>query len=392
MVRKDTSLDDVRRKLKRFLSRNPETSVTRKNFDPPIISIQKPWGDESVEIIFRDGETDTISKVLNNIILPHQLSAIHHTKTKSLEIIWTAYKLSPDMEEVKQRCFDFDYDGTTYKCLFRRSSDALIEISKHTVPTSDDSATTYRNIRSFTMYANLGEKDRAMAGLGEPTSFWIRPVKEVGEEFLRLARHMNFYFTYFDSISPFILIHEKVDTHEKSHRFIDSDFPNKISASRLDENLISFWNAARTSNNKILSFIIYYRIIEYASFHYGREQVRQRLKQEISAPSASSNVDKTVGKILSLVNTDRELHETQRFTALIKDAVRPSILWGIIDMHFDFFCERHEFDGGFIVEPLVDKSTSYEDFAINGVENVSTRFRSVRNVLSHGKDYGLAPV
>ena len=49
--------------------------------------------------------------------------------------------------------------------------------------------------------------------------------------------------------------------------------------------------------------------------------------------------------------------------------------------------ERRQCDGGFCLEPLIDKSSTIEQFRPKGVENFSRQIREIRNVLSHGKDF-----
>ena len=67
-----------------------------------------------------------------------------------------------------------------------------------------NSHTDHRNLIPFFAFNELDPADRLPF---EPKSFWDKPVKWDEDAVLRLARHLNFYMSYYDTGSPLILIH-----------------------------------------------------------------------------------------------------------------------------------------------------------------------------------------
>lgn len=95
------TLTALKNQLKSFLDSNPESKI-KKSGERYVV--QNPWGDASLELQIPDTEDERaqLSTALNDLILPVELSAIYHVSRKALEVIWTAYRLPNEMDEVKK--------------------------------------------------------------------------------------------------------------------------------------------------------------------------------------------------------------------------------------------------------------------------------------------------
>lgn len=385
-IQVDTELDGIKGALQIFLEANPHSSVERTTTGngKRRIQIAKPWGDPSLVFALPEGGGALID-VLNNVILPQRLAAIYHKDKRSLEIIWTAFKATDQHIEVVGRKFAFNYNNKKHVCHFTKSSDRLLALAEAFVPISAPDY-LHRNLTSFSRYVKTAEADRERVGLNEPKSFWVSNVTWSEASTLAMLETLNFYLSYFDEQSPFVIIFAPSNATPVSSktRYMHGAFPETINARSIDDNLITFWNAAR-SGNASTQFVLYFRIIEYASHHYLDEKVRMDIKRLISNPNLPLELESTMEKIVSACVPGRQ-EDIPKLKGVLRTCVRSELLWREIKSNLDFFKKETKFDGGFVVRPLItsdDKQSTWEN---NWVETFSDRIKDIRNVLSHGRD------
>ena len=248
---KKTSLSKatLQRSLKPFFTNNTASEL-RQVGKKKVFLIRKIWGDKTLLCLLptQKAERSKLIRALNKVWLPEQFSAIYHIKTKSLEVLWTAYKLGPATKEVDGRKFVFKYDGNDFECEFGDSSKDLMTIAKAIYPTMAPSNTQHRNTASISQYMRSESKDDAF---DKPRSFWVRNVTMDSDAIIDLAKHINFYMQYFDHETPSILIHP-IETDEKTtkrERYLHGKFPGTISSKKLDPNLLTFWNPHQESSS-----------------------------------------------------------------------------------------------------------------------------------------------
>lgn len=385
------TLDTVRARLRPFLLANSPSSIEeRETPQGKKIAIQKPWGDES-PILFVPDEIEPFSDVLNNLYLPERFSAIWHKDTSDLEVIWTAHPLSPQLAEFTTRRFLFQYQSKEYKCEFSRASDRLLLLAKNSQPIAS-SITYFRNLLSFHIYTTLGEDSGNGESLpeppiGEPLCFWIRGV-EWNEDFvLNLANHLNFYMSYYDTLSPTILIHtpktEAQDIKPKT-RYIAGRFPERITSNELDDNLLHFWGAS-LSGDTARRFLYCFRIIEYASTLHLDNNARLAIRRALAAPNVLDDLVGATDNVLAAIQKSK-LDDYQKFDAVLRETVDPPLLWREISQNINAFATETRFDGGFSVGPLIAHGGREVDFAAQNFIPLAKALREIRNALAHGKD------
>ncbi len=383
--------------LASFLTANPYSSVALDNIEPNNLIIENPWGDQSVELFVQRTEiySSKLVDALNNVVLPERYIAIYHTDLRSLEVIWTAAPLSDRFSGVFGRSFEFNFENKAHYCKFANSSERLLNIAIQSRP-AKSTDTNYRHLSSFARYAGLrkdGNGDEKKYSETGPISFWIDNV-ELTPELDTLVSNLNFYLKYYDFNSPIILVHDAVKTSNLSKgRYIKGSFPNKITSKTLDENLLSFWNftGRETNQNPMISFILYYRLIEYAAYHYMDYKIKLKLKKIICAPDFVADSPATLEKIVGVFGPTA-LEEIGRFRALIRDCVSPSVLWPDVKANLSFFATDTVFDGGFVVKAFVNNKETEQSFDHTRVFSFAETIRKIRNTLSHGKDQETAGV
>jgi hypothetical protein len=380
--------------LQQFLINNAWSKVVNEKIDgsdETLDYLSKPWGDESLQLIFPTEklELDTFMLELEDLILPRRFSALYHVASRRLEVIWTALKIPSSIEEISNRSFKFCFSGNEHECYFGPSSDRILLVAKN-LQQVGPADTNLRNMHSFMRYSMETDAVKRARLFGLPLSFFICNVDSNEDKLATLAENLNFYMSYYDYNSPRILIHEDPDVAKSSARirFRQKTFPSQIDASAIDENLLSFWMES-FAGNEILQFMLHFRIMEYASTSYAADLLRRRVTRSISRPDLRSNPAVVVDEILEILNGSdtKTVDDHGRFMNTIKENVSATILWAEIEKDKELFSKKNSCDGGFSIEPLIDSTATFETFRVKGVEIFARQIREIRNVLSHGKDF-----
>jgi len=386
-VTPEKKLQAATKKLQPYLADNAPSSLS---ISDGAIHVIEPWDDPTLAFKIPEKNAPLI-KALNGIRLPKRLSAVWHRATSDLEVIWTAYNLSASQMELASRKFSFKYKSKSFVCEFSDSSSTVITLGDHLVPLLQ-SPTNFRNLLDVMQFMRMPEEIKKRAGFDKPRSFWIRNIGWDEERINDLVANLNFYLTYYDDRSPQILLH---DPREKDQialktRYLHGPFPEEIEARELDTNLLSFWNAADRGEPS-MRFLLYFRIIEYATTHYVDNSVRSELRKILMAPNLKANIQSALDSIVSSVGITK-IEDVQRFKALIRHCVDPKLIWKEVKANQAFFSKDTKFDGGFTVKALVSSADSEETYCTRGLESFSESVRKIRNALAHGKDQETAGV
>lgn len=370
-----------------FLAHNAGSSMQVSAGVESRSRIVNPWGDSSlaIEIPETPSEIAILASVLNNLYLPERFSAIYHRDLRALEFIWSAVRLEKSQQEIAGRAFKFKFEGREHECRFENASSGLLLLGAH-LELISTSLTNWRNMQSFAIYADMDQEEKARFNPKPPVSFWIHNIDWDENYALLLINNINFYLTYYDDRSPKILIHDPVEEKSSTHRtrYIVDHFPEEIEARPLDSNLLSFWNYA-DAGNPMIRFILYFRIIEYAAFHYIESNMRSQLRRVLMSPNFMRDSPKAIEDIVASISVQK-LEDIARFKAVIRHSVKPELLWRDINANRESFTRETLFDGGFSVKALISKESTETTFGANGVDMFSDSIRKIRNTLSHGKD------
>lgn len=230
------TLEEYKNRLADFLRLNPGSAIEEIELgDTKHIAVVNPWCDDTFAISI-DGEDDQIIDVLNKVYLPERLSAILHSDKDALEFIWTVF---PVKGEIKNRQFNFSFEGVEYDCRFAEASQQLSMIADNTKFLKPSDA-DHRNLGQFGFVRSLDPEDRTEF---EARSFWVKPIKWDEDAALNLINHLNFYMSYYDMGSPLVALHtpkNEFRLFKPRSRYIDGQFPPQIDGRKLDENFFIF--------------------------------------------------------------------------------------------------------------------------------------------------------
>lgn len=378
----DEKLAQLTESLSPFLKTNPASKLILNH---ERIRLVNPWGDETIGIEI-DAENKGVIDALNNIWLPPSLSALYHTDSLTLEFIYT---VSEPENPLWNRKFEFIYNSCTYQCRYEESTDRLLEIAKALQFTKPPSSTEYRNFRIFRDYFRQSKLPPPLVEYFQdkkPISFFFGPIKVENnfDQFLELARHLNFYMAFFDRETPKIVVHQLEDTIEYDEQDLSDTFPEIILGTQIKTYMLDLWTGAQRATGR-LAYLYYYQMLEYATFYFIEDKARLRIEKILRRPDILSSTNSYLEQAIDEIVVLREADDN-KFDSVIARTVNPEKIWKIIAHYKDFFSEPQEFDGGFRMEPLVPKILSIDGFSGMWTPKVQQQLRKVRNALVHSRE------
>ena len=374
------------KRLARFLEHNPHARIAKRGHE---FYVERPWNDESVTFVLRH-EAELV-RALNKLVLPPRFTAIYHLESKTVEYIYTV--IDSD-DPCCKREFKFVLSGRPYLCKYGKASEELLTLSKHFRRTGRETSTEHRNLTLLREYVGFPSKRRVAfeeASVSmEPVSFFVSGFKKFDEpEILEVSKHLNFFIRYYDRDSSYIIIHspklESANAFTQS-RISEIAFPSIITTKRQDPFLLDLALTADSTSIDRLKFIYYYQIIEYSAFYYIDTRTRSELLKIVNSPDIQANADSYIPRILETISVGVRQEEGTKTESIVKAACSLESLWEEIQRNMSYFSTRQEFDGGFIVEPIIGGSCTKDLFCENWNPGITNTLRFIRNALVHGRE------
>ncbi|MHC1548867.1 hypothetical protein [Phyllobacterium sp. K27] len=385
--------------VEQFQKNNPKSGLgSLKNDKEKRLAIVKPWGDTSIALTIPQEKSAAITflKELSNVFFPERLSAIFHKDKNDLEVIWTAFKVSSRLDEVKDRSFSISYAGVDYNCNFALASERAKLIAKNFVEVGPTES-AYRNLTSFRGYMIELERNKGSikveSNFDVPRSFWIRNIALEEDDLISFLETLNFYISYYDDLSPMVLIHApqtSVGSIVNHNRYRIGKFPEKINTKPLDLQLLQFWKACQQPDSS-RRFLYSYRIIEHAAFYFVESAPKLAIKKVLLTPHALDDINQITNDVIIAMKKSR-IDDYAKMENVIKTSVDPELLWAEIASNIDAFNSKTDFEGDFSIDALVTSDKSHADFINSGIPNFCSTIRKIRNALSHGKEERTAGV
>lgn len=377
----------LRKRLGQFFALNPHATLETKGTKHVIVN---PWNDASVTFEVTADNRKLVS-ALNKVLLPPSLVAMWHTDSKDLEIIYTPFRIDSAYYE---RSFDFHFVGKTYRAEFAKSSDRLLDIVAAFRPGGEPSASNYRNLDHFRYGLKYADKKFAKGIIGQPTCFWVRNI-EWNEDFVvGLCRHLNFYMSFYDRLTPLIIIlnpQKSKSQHIHKSRYLFDEFPKSISGAEVEPYLLMLWESAQEAQDPISELLYYYQILEYSAFYYLDYKTRSAINQILAMPHIIARPSTAAKQILDIF-AEYRISDEAKIIAVVRQKVRPSLIWKEIDLNRAFFSEPVEFEGGFKIDAFIELNWKMDDFVRAWDPKLAATFRRVRNALVHSREARMAEV
>lgn len=382
--------DSLRERLAPFLANNPESSYTRSQPKGPA-TIELPWGDPTLSLKVEPSNKRLIDALCSVRLLP-RFTAIWHKDSNRLEVIYTALPVSTN---VRERKYEFVFEGRAVACSFGDASDRLLAISQAARFEKPATPTQHRNLTTFRLWDHLNSEHPTEA-LPAPTSFWMENAPADENELANLACHLNFYVSYYDQVAPYILVHEDEPTEEtKIVGLPHGPFPPRIDGRPIDPYLLLVWQSLLGVTDPFRRFLYAYQVLEFRAFYFIQDKMLEVFKRVLASPDLVGRIDVAARQVLDAV-TETIRSDDDKLEAMIRSCVDPENIWTQIEPNLKSFTEDRTFDGGFVLERLFLKEPTRQDFVNGwGASKFPGALRKLRNALVHGREkrqaYAIAP-
>ncbi len=379
----------VKNKLASFLLLNPTANIATQGSE---VHVRNPWGDPTLTLIAK-ADDEELFEALNNVFLPVRFTAIWHVDTKDLEVIWTAL---PVGQEIKNRAFSFKFEQHDYRCEFAESSSRLTTVARSFRPISEPTNTNHRNLESFRFFQMLAKDPKRRAAIDDwkPKSFWIHQIDWDENIVMDVARHINFFMSYFDRQTPRIIVHDEASAGASTAtalRFPFDNFPAEIKGRSVDRNLLSLWESAIEASDTFRRFLYYYQILEYAAFYYLDDKALNQIKKILASPECSMEIDSCARQVMDLM-IENKMADEAKIVAIVNQMVDPKEVWKELQPYKDFYSKEVIFDGGFSLPALIKADWEVGDFVAAWTPKFPDALRKIRNALVHAREMRMVNV
>jgi hypothetical protein len=370
--------------LSEFVRVNPWSKV---HVDAKGAKIELPWNDGSLELTIANVKRNREVECLNQLVLPERFNAIYHRDRKCVEFIFS--HLFDAEEPMPSEEFTFRWRSHDYICHYGPASDRVLLLARIFRPVRGSSS-DYRHlseVHDFQLQHRLPKEIRTFYESRKVVSFFVENVDSYNEEALiALAKHLNFYLSYFDRSSPQIDIMTIVPLHlpSKPSPKKPEIVPPVISAVELDPFLLDLNLAAKVGDTR-LRILYYYQILEYAAFYWVEDSVKSSICRILQAPDLQSNLDNYFPKLIEALVPTRQ-NDEHKIKRVVESRVDPKAIWTEISSDLPYFSAEHIFEGGFRLEPLVSIDTTQEAFSKMWSPKVFEMTRMIRNSLVHARE------
>ena len=370
--------------LLKLRSNNPKSIFDNKR---KYLTINNLWNDNTFKISI-DKTTFPVDKLCDCVFL-EELVAIYHKGEDKIEFI---YSVCDPTDAILKRKFDYNYDGKSFKCYFDTSTIQLEIIAKGFEPLLTPEKSNHRNLREFKDFYSVTKQPTYIKDYfknKKPFSFFIKgKLGSFKNDFTELIKSINFYFTFYDRESPLLILLQKESLKEEfktpCYSLFDT-FPSVINGRKIEITILDILYTAHKTEDIRLQFIFYFQILEYCSYYYLENSIRQKLFNLLKQPDInvravdySKNIIEDLQDHFSRHKDDAKKMEKTISTFCCIDDIKYEI-----EENCDFFCKEIEFDGGLKIPKLFNDKNGVNAMTENTLNTIRGNIEKIRNVLVH---------
>jgi len=332
-------------------------------------------------------------KVLTNIEIPKNLSAIYHKDKNLLEFIFRPINKK---ERYAKRNFQFNYQGIKFNAYYAKPTKIFIEnfIKGFKTVKKDDNFiydTLYTSFRQFKdfyeMDKNTSTSIKSYFKNKTPINFFIEGDLSKTNDFAELCKTLNFYMMYYDRNTPIVIIDDKENEKdifkESCHCNIKS-FPEIIDGLVIDPILLEIFSVAAVTPNPMLKYLFYYQMLEYCSYYYLNDSIKSKILKILKNPDLLEKANDTTKMIIEESrNYVNDSVDSQKLSKIINDFCGFKDVKQEIEDNWEYFSKDIEFDGGFNLPAIINNKNDCEIPPKAIMDNIRKNIEKLRNVLVH---------
>ena len=372
--------------MDKFKKLNPDLKVELKN---GVYTVSSLWGVDELSFDFSSSEFNSIKR----IIFPNRHAAMYHSTKKLYEFFFTLAKETE--EPLLKRKTKFNYKGFSFETYYSKASNAF-DIIASKFAMNKKYVYESRNLDRFKYYYikdSLPEDVKSTLANIVPVNFYVKgPFDKMPiEEHIRLFKHINFYMKFYDRESPQIIIYDipSIDSEKIKRPCLSNSmaFPSDIETISIDDSIIDLFEAARETPSIRLKYIFYFQVLEYCAFYHLKDSQKNALNNILKNPDIISKREFYTQRIIDeLKESFKQNDDSAKIDSLICTYCRIEDIKDEITANIDFFTGKVEYDGGFVLDPLFDKSAVKNDVIDINLKNIKNNIEKIRNVLVHARE------
>ncbi len=368
--------------LETLKKNNPSIEITEETDH---INISKLWDDSTFMCRL---EKSSNFLPLASVTFPFELSAIFHKDISVLEVIYTPILKD---NKIKDREFDFFYKGGEFKASFGEPTELFKTISIGFREIDDTSDSDYRNLRMFRDYYKQDTLPKYIQKYfenREPINFFIKgDFDKVSNNFVSIAKCLNFYMNYYDRETPTLVIFEKEhdkQTYKTPCISKTNGFPSVINFTTFDPVLMDLFEVSRRTGNVRLKFIFYFQVLEYCAYYHLNDDLKKRLMNIIKRPDLLNNTN-DYSKLLieEFKDNFKQNDDSLKLGKLIDDFCSWDDIKHEIESNKEYFATDLVFDGGLKIPALISEIQSFDIEPKGLLKTAKSNIEKIRNVLVH---------
>lgn len=374
---------DIQHEFNSFIQNNSLEVVEKDDW----IVVSNLWQDKTFHLSF---PKDYDFRLFESLKLPQKLYAIQ--TSNRLEFIFQPLK--SDFYCI-DRSFSFIYNGKEYKTYFSAPSELFKAIAEAFVATEAevDEKTTYRNIKPFYEFY---KKDTLPESIKQsyndliPINFFLEgDLDSLDDRSIeKLLNHLNFYMSYFDRNSPWILIEDSKPTEDDfkipclSHL---KPFPKSINSTNIDGDLLELLHTARKAPTTRLKYLYYFQVLEYASYYFIEDSFRNKINNILKSPDLLVETNKYSHILINEFQNKyyKDNSDSLRLYNVILKHCEYKRIKNEIFENKEYFLKDVEFDGGLKLKRLFKNEGSIESPQPEIMQTIKSNLEKIRNVLVH---------
>jgi hypothetical protein len=369
--------------LGEFAKGNPWSRVEKRAGN---ITILSPWNDSTLVLSIGKEDRPYLPS-LNGLVLPERFNAIFHVRGGSLEFIFNS--LFDKKDPFPSDPFDFQFQGRCFKCSYALPSPELLFLARVYRPVQTGVDSSFRNLDDLQTLQHAKEFPKSIRSDWQSLkaiSFFVGGLEKYEEDFVvLLSKHLNFYMGYFERQSPMVQILSVMSPPEEEDELpLQKSLPSAINATELDPFLLDLSLAAREGQIR-LRFLYYYQMLEYSAYYWVEDAVKTAICRVLKAPDLQAKMDDYFPKLIEALSPARQQDE-HKIRRVIESRVEPHAVWNQVKQDLAYFSSQHQFDGGFILEPVLSKDSTEDAFVKMWTPKILDTIRGIRNSLVHARE------
>lgn len=362
-----------------FKENNPSILVQNANGS---FVIKNCWGENAFIFNF---PTKHSMLCLKNTIFPKELFGIYHKDRQMYEFIYTP------LAEESQLAFDYIYDNKKFRLFYGTPSEEFVKLMSY-FEFNHESDVDDERIIGLLRY-NMYYKAPEMKEMLHPTNFFI-----VGDfdkmnysEHLVFFKHVNFMLSYYNRESPNIIIKDDINNSIGDItipcKSKSETFPSVINTYKYDTTLLDLMKAAKEANSVRLQFIFYYQVLEYCSYYYIENSLKQKIANIIKSPDIL-NSDKYSQNIIEIYSEYfKQNKDEKRMERLICDLCCFDDIKNELVENHKYFTNDTDFEGGLTIKAIFNNKDEIDNTPPKDImQTIRRNLETMRNVLVHARE------